>query len=207
MKPDSARLVQYTARQISARVAEMGREISRTYGSSRVDVVAMLNNAFIFTSDLVRHISSPLVCHFVEAELRDVHLNGQQRREVFFSYNPELKGRDVLVVDAVLHSGVTLEFFVRRLAECQPRSIRVAVLVDKPEGRRVALQPDYLGFSNASNNHLVGYGLPDGQGLRRNMPHIAAMGRRNTEHIGRPAARRFKPGRAGGRRVRERGKS
>ena len=174
--------VEYTAQRIAARVAKMGAEISRTYGKNRVDVVAMLDNAFVFASDLVRQISSPVACHFVQAELRDVHVNGHQRREVFFSYNPELKGRDVLVVDAVLHSGVTLEFFVRRLAERHPRSVRIAVLLDKPKERRVALQPDYLGFSAASN-YLVGYGLPDSHGLYRNLPHIATLGPR------RPAGR------------------
>jgi hypoxanthine phosphoribosyltransferase len=166
--------VQYTSRQIAARVAEMGREISRTYGDNRVDVVALLDNAFVFAADLVRQIRSPVVCHFVQAELRDVHLNGLHRREVFFSYNPELKGRDVLVLDAVLHSGVTMEFFVRRLAERHPRSVRIAVLLDKPGERRVALQPDYLGFSAASN-YLVGYGLPDSEGLYRNLSHIATL--------------------------------
>ena len=166
--------VEYSARQIAARVAEMGREISRTYGTQRVDVVVILDNAFVFAADLVRQITSPVMCHFVQAETRDVDLNGLHRREVFFSYNPELKGRDVLVVDAVLHSGVTLDFFVRRLMERQPRSVRVAVLMDKPEERRVPLQPDYLGFSAASN-YLVGYGLPDEGGLHRNLSHIATL--------------------------------
>ncbi len=163
------------------------------YGDNRVDVVAMLDNAFVFAADLVRQITSPVACHFVQAELRDVHLNGHHRREVFFSYNPELKGRDVLVVDAVLHSGVTMEFFVRRLAEKHPRSVRVAVLLDKPEERRVALQPDYLGFSAASN-YLVGYGLPDTEGLYRNLSCIATLD-------GSGAKRGSKrPGKAGGRR-------
>lgn len=173
MKPSLR--VQYTPQRIAARVARMGREISRAYGANRIDVVAMLDNAFIFASDLVRQIASPVVCHFVQAELRDVHVGGHQRREVFFSYNPELKGRDVLIVDAVLHSGVTLDFFVRRLAERNPRSVRIAVLLDKPEERRVPLQPDYLGFSAASN-YLVGYGLPDPHGLYRNLPYIATLG-------------------------------
>lgn len=195
MKRTEAPRVQYTAREIAGCVARMGRDISRTYGNSRVDVVAMLENAFIFASDLVRHITSPVVCHFVEAEVRDVHLNGQQRREVFFSYNPELRGRDVLIVDAVLHSGVTMDFFVRRLAECEPRSIRIAVLVDKPEARRVALQPDFLGFSDASNNHLVGYGLPDAQGQYRNLPHISICNGAGTRRSGRPAVRRGRAGR------------
>ena len=197
MKP--ALRIQYSSGQLAARVAAMGREISRMYGTNRVDVVAMLDNAFIFAADLVRHITSPVVCHFVQAELRDVHLNGHHRREVFFSYNPELKGRDVLVVDAVLHSGVTMEFFVRRLAERHPRSVRIAVLLDKPAERRLALQPDYLGFSAASN-YLVGYGLPDSEGLYRNLPHIAALtesGAKGKSKRPAKAGRRGSPRRAG----------
>ena len=200
--------VQYTSRQIAARVAEMGREISRTYGTQRVDVVGILDNAFVFAADLVRQITSPVVCHFVQAELRDVHLNGLHRREVFFSYNPELKGRDVLVVDAVLHSGVTLDFFVRRLMERQPHSVRVAVLLDKPEERRVPLQPDYLGFSAASK-YLVGYGLPDSEGLYRNLSHIATLNGSGGGRKSRPAAGAERASRAGGAmgRARQRGKS
>jgi len=190
--------VAYTSSQIAARVAAMGREISRTYGTQRVDVVAMLDNAFVFAADLVRQITSPVVCHFVQAELRDVHLNGLHRREVFFSYNPELKGRDVLVVDAVLHSGVTLEFFVRRLMECEPRSVRVAILLDKPEERRVPLQPDYLGFSAASN-YLVGYGLPDSEGLYRNLSHIATLNGSGASRKSKSSARAGRARKPGGR--------
>ena len=190
--------LEYTSGQIAARVAAMGREISRTYGTQRVDVVAMLDNAFVFAADLVRQITSPVVCHFVQAELRDVHLNGLHRREVFFSYNPELKGRDVLVVDAVLHSGVTLEFFVRRLMECAPRSVRVAILLDKPEERRVPLQPDYLGFSAASN-YLVGYGLPDSEGLYRNLSHIATLNGSGASGKSKSSARAGRARKPGGR--------
>ena len=166
--------MQYSARQIAAQVARMGREISRDFGSRPVDVVAILDNAFLFASDLVRHIKCPVVCHFVQAELREVHVNGRERREVFFSYNPLLEGRDLLVVDTVLHSGVTLDFLMRRLAECRPRSLRVAVLLDKTHERRVDLKPDYLGFQAASK-YLVGYGLPDAEGRLRNLPYIAAV--------------------------------
>lgn len=192
---------QYSSRQIGARIAEMGREISRTYGSQRLDVVAMLDNAFIFAADLVRQITSPVVCHFVQAELRDVHLNGLHRREVFFSYNPELKDRDVLVVDAVLHSGVTMEFFVRRLIERQPRSVRIAVLLDKPGERRVPLQPDYLGFSAASN-YLVGYGLPDSEGLYRNLSHIATLNGSGAKSRSKKPAKAGKRGRGARRPTR-----
>jgi len=87
---------------------------------------------------------------------------------------PELKGRDVLLVDAVLDSGVTQEFLLRRLAESQPRSLRLAVLLDKPLSRRVALEPDYFGFQTASNQMWVGYGLADAEGAGRNARSLSA---------------------------------
>ena len=87
---------------------------------------------------------------------------------MLFGGSPDLKGRDVLVLDAVMDSGVTQEFLLRRLADTQPRSIRLAVLLDKTAGRRVALEPDYFGFQTASNQMWVGYGLADAAGRRRN---------------------------------------
>lgn len=197
MKP--ALRVQYSAREIAAQVARIGRQISRDFGARPVDVVAILDNAFLFAADLVRQISSPVVCHFVQAELREVHVNGKERREVFFSYNPLLEGRDVIVVDAVLHSGVTLDFLMRRLAECRPRSLRLAVLLDKEHERRVDLKPDYLGFAAASK-YLVGYGLPDAEGLHRNLPYIAALRRGVARRSKRPSGGRRRPGKT--RRVR-----
>src|SRR5262249_29947014 len=102
-------------------------------------------------------------------QVSDVKQGNHARREVFFgSSRPELKGRDVLLVDAVLDTGITQEFLLRRLAEGQPRSLRLAVLLDKTVGRRVALEPDYFGFQIASNQMWVGYGLADGTGAGRN---------------------------------------
>jgi hypoxanthine phosphoribosyltransferase len=163
--------VQYSPKQLSTRIAQMGREISRDYAKAKLDVVVILDSAFIFASDLVRHITVPTKCHFVRSEVRQVHVGGHERREIFFSYDPELAGRDVLVVDAVLHSGVTLDFLVKRLMESRPGSLRVAVLIDKPKDRKVDLKPDYFGFAAASN-YLVGFGLPGANGLHRNLPFV-----------------------------------
>ena len=99
------------------------------------------------------------------------------RREVFFGARPDLKGRDVLVLDAVMDSGVTQEFLLRRLGESQPRSLRLAVLLDKPSSRHVALEPDYFAFQTASNQMWVGYGLADAAGKRRNERGLSAGGR------------------------------
>lgn len=171
----------YSPARVAARVASLGRAISRDYAGRTVDVVIMLENAFVFAADLVRRISRPVVCHFVRAEIRDLKLDGHDRREVFFSHQPSLRGRDVLLVDAVLHTGVTQDFLVRRLLEGRPRSLHIAVLVDKQRARRVDLKPDYFGFCAASK-YLVGYGLAGSRGMYRNLPYIGQL-RRSGRHV------------------------
>ena len=141
----------YSAARIASRVSALGKRISRECDGRRLDVVVTLDRGFVFAADLIRHIHVPLVCHFVREDVRDVEHSGHHRREVLFGSHPELKGRDVLVIDAVLESGVMQEFLLRRLGESKPRSIRLAVLLDKPAKRRVALEPDYFGFRTASN--------------------------------------------------------
>jgi hypoxanthine phosphoribosyltransferase len=164
----------FSAARIAARVAALGKEISREYDGRRVDAVITLDRGFVFAADLLRQIETPVVCHFVREEVRDVEHSGRARREVFFGARPELKGRDVLLVDAVLESGVTQEFLLRRLGEGRPRSIRLAVMLDKPAKRRVALEPDYFGFRTASNLMWVGYGLAATNGTGRNLRQLSS---------------------------------
>ena len=165
----SASRATYSAARIGARVSELGREITRAYKGRRVDVVVTLDRVFIFAADLLREINTAVVCHFVREDVRDVTDGGNERREVYFGARPELKGRDVLLLDAVLESGVTQEFLLRRLGESQPRSLRLAVLLDKPARRRVGLEPDYFGFRTASKDVWVGYGLAADNGTGRNL--------------------------------------
>jgi hypoxanthine phosphoribosyltransferase len=170
-----ARTGGFSAARIAVRVAALGREISRAYEGRRLDVVVTLDRGFVFAADLIRQISAPIVCHFVSADIRDVEQGGHARREVFFGARPELKGRDVLLVDGVLESGVTQEFLLRRLGESQPRSLRLAVLLDKPSNRRVGLEPDYFGFRTASNNLWIGCGLAEANGAGRNGRSLMAL--------------------------------
>jgi hypoxanthine phosphoribosyltransferase len=163
----------FSAARITSRVAALGKQISRESDGRRLDVVVTLDRGFVFAADLIRHISAPVVCHFIREDVRDVEHSGLSRREVSFGSHPELKGRDVLVVDAVLESGVTQEFLLRRLGESRPRSIRLAVLLDKPARRRVALEPDYFGFRTASNQMWVGYGLAAPNGTGRNLRQLS----------------------------------
>jgi len=164
----------YSAARIATRVAALGKEISRAYRGRRIDVAITLDRGFVFAADLIRRIDAPVVCHFVREDVRDVEHGGHARREVSFGTQFDLEGRDVLLLDAVLESGVTQEFLLRRMGESRPRSLRLAVLLDKPEKRRVALEPDYFGFRIASNQLWVGYGLAAANGTGRNLPGISS---------------------------------
>jgi hypoxanthine phosphoribosyltransferase len=167
----------FSSAKLQARVAAMARSVSRDYSGRTVDAVIILEDAFIFSADLLRRVSRPVIFHFVRVETREVKLNGHGRREIFFSKPPTLKGRDVLVLAAVLDTGITLDFLCKRVLENKPRSLRIAVLVDRPDDRRVDLRPDYFGFVGASN-YLVGYGLAGSQDRFRNLPFLGALGKR-----------------------------
>ena len=167
--------VVYSRAKLASRIAALGKQVSKDYAGRTVDAVIILEDAFVFAADLLRSISRPVVCHFVRLETRDVELGGFSRREVFFSRSPELKGRDILIIASMLHTGVTLDFLCKRLQENQPRSLRIAALLDKPADRRVDLQPDYFGFSGASNR-FVGYGLAGPREQFRNLPFVGSIG-------------------------------
>jgi hypoxanthine phosphoribosyltransferase len=161
----------YSKEKLSTRVRQLGRAISKDYAGRNLDVVVVVENGFLFGADLLRCITVPVVCHFVRAEMRDVDAAGHERREIYFSCPTGLRGRDILLVDAILNTGVTQDFLLRRLEETRPRSLRLAVLFDKPDGRKVNLRAEYIGFPSASN-YLVGYGLGGREGFYRNLPFV-----------------------------------
>lgn len=175
----------YSARRIAKRVAALGKQIAKHYRGRRIDVVVTMDRGFVFAADLLRNINAPVICHFVREQIRDVQRGKSAQREIFFGGRPNLEGRDVLMVDAVMDSGVTQEFLLRRLAESKPRSLRLAVLLDKPSGRRVALEPDYFAFQTASKQMWVGYGLGDPAGRGRNGPALSPSGKPASNTRGR----------------------
>ena len=167
----------YSAARIASRVKALGREIAKANRGRRLDLVVVMDRSFMFAADLAREIGGDVAMHFVREDVRDVELGGQRRREVFFgnrettnagAEHAGFKGRDVVLVDAVLDSGVTQDFLLRRIGESKPRSLRLAVLLDKQSRRRVNLEPDYFGFRTASNLLWCGYGLAGPNGLGRN---------------------------------------
>lgn len=158
-----------SAEQIRKRVQEIARQIARDYQGRTLHVVAVMENGFMFMADLVRELDMPVVCQFVRGEFKD---ESPSTTEIFYSPELEVAGKDVLLVEALIQSGLTSEFLLRNLAGRGASSVKLAVLLDKQAARRVSLQPDYFGFL-LNDSFVVGYGLGD-MHSGRNLPYIAA---------------------------------
>ena len=157
-----------SAEQIKKRVQEMARQIFNDFQGRTLYVVGVMENGFIFMADLVRELDLNVVCQFVRAEFKDAN---STTTEIFFSPELDVEGQHVLLVEALVQSGLTSEFLIRNLAGRGAASVKLAVLLDKQSARRVSLQPDYFGFL-MNESFVVGYGLGD-QHFGRNLPYIA----------------------------------
>ena len=162
-----------TEQQIQEKVSELAAAISEAYAASELHVVGLLDNAFMFAADLLRRLTCPVQCSLVRLEMHDVIENGKERRLIAYSPSLVVSGQDVLVVDCVLHTGVTQEHLMDLFRAKGAGSVRSAVLIDKSDERRVPLQPDFCGFKLQAPL-LVGYGM--GYGARyRNLPYVAKL--------------------------------
>lgn len=160
-----------TTEQIQKRIKELGRQISDDYKGHTVQVLAVLENAFMFLADLVRALDVPVVCQFIKPKYTRGGGAGDVM-EIFFSHEPDIKGQHILLVEGVVHSGVTTEFLMSDLRSRGAASVRLVTLLDRQSARRVPLQPDYFGFL-VDEGFLVGYGLGAVEQTNRNLPYVA----------------------------------
>lgn len=170
--------VLYRPEEIARRVREVGQQISEDFEGETLDVVAVLDNAYVFMADLVRALEVPVRTHFIRAEMEDIvdPNTGKERKEISFTPEVEVSDGNVLVLEGVLQSGITTDFLLRRIGLHNPRVVKTAVCIDKPAERRVFLEPDYVLFKLASNEIVVGYGLA-WNGLHSNLPFFGAVAR------------------------------
>jgi len=163
-----------SAEQIQKRVREMGRQISDDYQGKTVHVLAILENSFMFMADLIRAMDVPLTCTFVKPRYRTQAASGDSEMlEILFSHELDIRGKDVLLVEGLVHSGVTTEFLMSDLRARGAASVKLAALLDRQSARRVQLQPDYFGFL-VDVAFLIGYGLGSSEQTNRNLPFLAA---------------------------------
>ncbi|MGA7219490.1 MAG: phosphoribosyltransferase family protein [Candidatus Sulfotelmatobacter sp.] len=163
-----------SSEQIQKRVKELGRHISDDYQGQTIQALAVLENAFMFMADLVRALDVPVVCQFIKPRYSRQQGNpAAEVMEIFFSHEPDIRGQHILLVEGLVHSGVTSEFLMNDLRSRGAASVKLVTLLDRQAARRVALQPDYFGFL-VDETFLVGYGLGAAEQTERNVPYLAA---------------------------------
>jgi hypoxanthine phosphoribosyltransferase len=160
-------------KDIRKRVRAMAKQINRDYAGKTLHVVGILEDCFVFMADLVRALTIPVTCSFVRSQVRDSNSGLVAMREIMYIPPVEAAGKELLIVQGVLQSGITLDHLCRTLQAQQPASLRTATLLDKADERNTDVPVDYAGFQ-LSGRFLVGYGL----GFRdqyRNLPFLARV--------------------------------
>lgn len=151
--------------QIAGRVAEMGAEITRDFQGQSVLLVGVLKGATIFLSDLARHVKLDATFDFFGvASYGDRTANTGEVR-LTKDVDQSMEGKNVILVEDILDTGLTLTYLKSVIAAHQPRMLRVAALLDKPARRQVLVTADYVGFE-IPNEFVVGYGLDYGERYR-----------------------------------------
>lgn len=165
--------VVFSEDQIRTRVNELALKVSRDYGEEVVHVVGILENCFVFLADLVRKLTCPVACHFTKMESRDTVMGSQAVRSIGYDPIADVEGKNILLVDGLVESGITLDHLVQQLLLKKPKSVRTAALIDREDRRRLSFRVNYAGFA-WDGGHVFGYGM-EKDGLYRNLPYIAVV--------------------------------
>ncbi len=162
----------FTVEQIQGKVRELADVISRDYEGKNLLAVGILRGAFMFLSDLVRAIKVPLTVDFIVAgSYMKEATTGEVK--VYYDVREDVEHRDVLLIEDIVDTGITLNHIRERMLQKRPKSLRICSFLDKKEKRLVDVPLDYVGFE-IPNEFVVGYGL-DYDNRFRNLPYIAAF--------------------------------
>jgi len=169
-----------TEEQIQNRVQELADKINADYEGTTLDVLCILKGSLVFAADLIRRLTIPLRIHFMQVRSYGGRTQSSGTVHLHFSSDYELKQCDVLLVEDILDTGITLEFVQEHLGQKNLKSSRTCVLLDKPVRRKVNIRPDYVGFE-IEDHFVVGYGL-DYKEFGRNLPYIGVIHHEDTEN-------------------------
>ena len=158
---------------LQARVAELGAEISRDYAGRDLLLVGVLKGAIFFVSDLMRQIEVPVEVDFMAVASYGSATKSSGVVRILKDLDAAIEGRDVLIVEDIVDSGLTLQYLLRNLGSRGPASLEVCALLTKPARRKVDLPCRYVGFE-IPNTFAIGYGL-DHEQRYRNLPFVAAL--------------------------------
>jgi hypoxanthine phosphoribosyltransferase len=158
---------------LERRVRELGEEISRDYDGKDLFLVGVLKGAVFFLSDLMRSIEVPCEVDFMAVASYGSSTDSSGVVRILKDLDATIEGKDVLIVEDIIDSGLTLSYLLRTLKAREPRSLEVCALLTKPERREVDLPIRYTGFE-IPNKFVIGYGLDHAERYR-NLPYVAVL--------------------------------
>jgi hypoxanthine phosphoribosyltransferase len=164
-----------SAEDVQRRVAELGEQISRDYEGRSLLLIGVLKGAVFFLSDLMRYIEVPVEVDFMAVASYGSATDSSGVVRILKDLDAAIEGRDVLIVEDIVDSGLTLQYLMRNLGSRNPASLEVCALLTKPARRKVDLPTRYVGFE-IPDRFVVGYGL-DYDERHRNLPFVAALAR------------------------------
>lgn len=167
--------VMFDEKTIAERIAELGQEITRDYAGKDIVVVGILKGSVVFFSDLIRQIKLPLNIDFIVASSYGDGAETSGRVNIKKDLEKDIAGRDVLLVEDIIDSGVTMNCLMDILNKRQPSSVKLCALLTKEPRRQIPVKIDYCGF-DVPDEFLVGYGL-DYAEKYRNLPVIGVLKR------------------------------
>lgn len=172
MNDDILRVL-YSEKELEAKCAELGAQISKDYEGKNLLLVSVLKGAVVFMTDLMRHITVPCSIDFMVVSSYGSGVKTSGVVKIVKDLDADLAGKDLLIVEDILDTGMTLHYLKQLLQDRNPNSIRIATLLDKPERRRAAVRADYVGYQ-VPDEFVVGYGL-DYDEKYRNLPYVGIL--------------------------------
>ncbi len=159
--------------QIARRVKELGEQISRDYEGESITFVCTLRGGCVFFADLIREISGDVEIDFIAVSSYGAGTKTSGEVKMVKDLSSPIKGKNIIVVEDIIDTGVTLSYLKRLLASREPKSLKICSLLDKPSRRKLEFEGDYIGFV-IENEYVVGYGLDYNQKLRH-LPEVCVL--------------------------------
>lgn len=162
-----------SSEQVQARVAELGAQLSTDYAGRDPVLVSVLKGSIIFLADLVRAMPIPLSIDLMEVSSYGASTESSGQVRILKDLSTSIAGREVVVVEDIIDTGLTLNYLLRYLHDKGPASIRICCLLDKPARRLAEIEIEYRGFT-IPDRFVIGYGLDYGERYR-NLPYIGVL--------------------------------
>lgn len=165
--------VMLSEEEIKAKVAELGKQIEKDYEGQDLLVVGILKGASVFVADLIREINLDVNIDFMSVSSYGNSTESSGTVKILKDLDVDIKGKNVLIVEDIIDSGLTLSNLTRELNVREPKSLRICTLLDKPDRRKANIHVDYVGFV-IDDKFIVGYGI-DYAEKYRNLPYIGVV--------------------------------